>query len=372
MMNRWLAVVILVALSACAQSVGAQDPSLVLKDGGLEFHDGTIQETSAVVANPPPALTVAVDCDGGDSIHEALQQPADVLTIEISGICTEHVVVDRSNVIFRGSDPSSDGLQGAITGESYQGLVEVRGGVTDVEFENLTFRNSEARGIYVRNSGRVKISNCWLIDNDSIGFQTARGYGWILDSRFAGNGKVVAGYGGARVSGAGRLICQRCVFENNGGWGLTSVEGAYVWLDESTVSDLNGVFAGRAGMVEGTGSSITAEAVAIGVGNGGDITWSDSEIVGGFWVGPKALLSLNRVEVVQASDYDNVVSGDSTVELDDSVVPGVTNFETFSNGSARGSETVIGTLDCDNGGDFSCFPDVTVGSSTCALCPLPE
>jgi hypothetical protein len=48
--------------------------------------------------------------------NEALQTPADELTLQINGVCNENVVIRRDGVFLEGSDKATDGIHGVATG----------------------------------------------------------------------------------------------------------------------------------------------------------------------------------------------------------------------------------------------------------------
>jgi len=307
--------------------------------------------------------TVKVDCAKGDSINGALADKSDPLVIEISGMCHEHVVIHRSYVTLIGTDPAVDGIKGPVEGEPYEGLVEVGSGATAVELKNLTVAGSGKRGVWVRTAGRVKITNCWLLDNDLLGFQASDGYAWILNTRFAGNGWM-----GARLNRGGRLICDGCVFENNGDWEVSSVEASHAYLDNSKISGQNGVLAETGGFVSGDNSSITAVDEAILVAHLAEVIWSGGEITGGILALVKTVVRLDSVK--QGAGFRNAFHQDSTLEIENSSLLGNTTLHTFSNGAAFGS-TVFGPLSCHNGGNLYCEGSVVRRPSptTCGLCP---
>jgi len=323
---------------------------------------------ASVSAKPRPSATVEVDCTDPDptkhdSINDALTNPAEELIIEITGMCHEHVVIHRSYVTLIGTDPAVDGIKGPVEGEPYEGLVEVGSGATAVELKNLTVAGSGKRGVWVRTAGRVKITNCWLLDNDLLGFQASDGYAWILNTRFAGNGWM-----GARLNRGGRLICDGCVFKDNGDWEVSSVEASHAYLDNSEISGQNGVLAETGGFVGGDNSSITAIDRAILAVHQGEVIWSGGPISGGILALVKAVVSLDQV--TQGDSFSNLFLQDSTLEIQNSSLLGNTTLNTFSNGAAWGS-TVFGTLSCLNGANLYCDAEVTKSSSSCGLCLVP-
>lgn len=80
---------------------------------------------------PPLDITVNVDCDQGESINVALAQPANKLTVLISGSCEEEVVINRDDVTLQGvgTDPTITAPAGAGNAIRIQGAhhVNLRG-----------------------------------------------------------------------------------------------------------------------------------------------------------------------------------------------------------------------------------------------------
>ena len=95
-----------------------------------------------------------VNCTAGDSINNALQTHANgsgLLTIYIKGICTEAVVIERSNVT----------LNGVVEAASIQApsaplfSINVTNGAHDVRIENLTLRGPHGGAAVNKNSHAV-------------------------------------------------------------------------------------------------------------------------------------------------------------------------------------------------------------------------
>lgn len=75
--------------------------------------DSLQQQIDTLLGGTPVSL--AVDCDAGDSVVAALTSvsPAIPLTISISGICNEFVFINRDDVTLQGVTPA-DGVSGII------------------------------------------------------------------------------------------------------------------------------------------------------------------------------------------------------------------------------------------------------------------
>src|SRR6185503_4060518 len=94
---------------------------------------------SQITLSEKTTTTVKVDCAKGDTINAALASNPKVqrLTIEISGMCHENVVVTRDRVTLRGSDPAHDGIQAAENTEFTDAALWVRAAAL-FTVENLT------------------------------------------------------------------------------------------------------------------------------------------------------------------------------------------------------------------------------------------
>jgi hypothetical protein len=73
--------------------------------------------------------------------NEALQTPADELTLQINGVCNENVVIRRDGVFLEGSDKATDGIHGVATGADIEPPVIRILGAVNVQLENLSIAN---------------------------------------------------------------------------------------------------------------------------------------------------------------------------------------------------------------------------------------
>ena len=115
--------------------------------------------------------TVKVDCARGDSINEALGAKGDELIVEISGMCHENVLIERSFVTLKGADPGSDGVVGLPpAGPDVSGLAVVKILRADsVRLENLTVQGGANHGILAGWGDPLEIVNCHVVDNARFG-----------------------------------------------------------------------------------------------------------------------------------------------------------------------------------------------------------
>lgn len=362
-----LFVVMLPAVAALSQ-----DPSLILADGGIQFPDGTVQETSAVVTDPPPTLTVPVDCAAGDSINEALRQPAEELTIEISGICTENVVVSRSNVTLIGTDPSTDGIQGA-SGIPINNAVLVFG-TFSVTIENLQLTGAVG-GLGVDYAFAVRVINCRLENNSYAGAFLSGANVRFEDTVITGNGRR-----GVRMSQASFLNCIRCTIENNPAagerTGIQAFNGSHIYLSDSIVEGATGIDT-TASKVEAWGGSgeIKGAATAIRAVDNASVRLGSISLTGALFVEVKSSAVLENTTQTMpggSTAYNEIAVDSSLVVVGTASLAADVEFQAFATGVFYEGTSVSGSLECYTGSDAACEdPSDITGTSDCALCPKP-
>jgi len=144
---------------------------------------------SLSVSAKKPSNVVQVDCDKGGRIMQALNNPAEELVIEISGMCEEEVIVNRSNVTFRGTDPLIDGIR-PKPGQLLNNALNLFG-VHRVNIENLRLTGANV-GLGMNNSFAVDIINCRIEGNDSVGviLGSASGANDLVDTLVSNNGSI--------------------------------------------------------------------------------------------------------------------------------------------------------------------------------------
>jgi hypothetical protein len=274
--------------------LAAQEPSIVMKDGGIEFPDGTIQETSA----GPRTLTVAVNCSAAESINEALERKADELIVEITGSCHEDVVIERNNVTLRGVMPGA-----AVVAASSTAIFLDR--VSRVSLENLSVQG----GV----EGPGEIGGAGIL----VWLSTAVSVSDLVVEQGQSKGMLVLG---------STVIISDSAFRNNNGYGLQGVLSSLAFLgSEVDLSD---------NQYEGlllSGQSKLASLAAIranGNGDGGIVLWQNSsasllgsvEVAGNDVAGIKAdtgsVLDLGDVE---ASENENglMAIGGGRIHIED-------------------------------------------------------
>jgi len=345
--------------------LAAGPPTLVLEDGGIQFPDGTVLDSAAAI-NPPETVTVAVDCTTGGSISEALETPARELTIQISGICNENVVIERGKVTLVGSDKTTDGIHGVATGAPFEPPVVNVLRSSNVQLENLTIANGPRHGV-VTDYSKVAMDHCDVTGNPGWGLiflQASRNH--LTDVTVSTNGS-----GGMLVARASTINFNVGEISGNGTdrWAVSMSEAAYAYFRDSTISGDKGVEAFMSGFAYLEDTPVTATDVALLSSEQGDINVvgrdATVQISGAIQADWKAFLWAFDVNQTDAT-VGNKLSRDSTLKLDNSTIQGMA-LEIFANGDALDSD--VGDVTCDAGADLYCHGTAsTVNSSTCGLC----
>ena len=173
----------------------------------------------------PDTLTVEVDCAAGDTISEALEQPAVELIIEVSGKCIENVVMSRDNVTVKGvtADAEIEGASDDFLGLPHFGNVVLISGADFVTLEDLTISGGARHGVAITGFGfgeGVLVRNCVLRDNAARGLRMFRGRGTAEDTEIRDNGFVFPSGdfdffigGGAGIGRYSQFTCRNCTID---------------------------------------------------------------------------------------------------------------------------------------------------------------
>lgn len=315
----------------------------------------------------PATHTIAVDCAKGKTIQQALAHPAERLVIEISGLCQERVVITRSNVTLRGSNPATDGITGPAVDDVVvqRALVRVIA-ARDVGFENLTITSSESRGLEGHDLAFIEIVNCRITGNEGRGVQMNLGsFASVEDSVIADNGNFEL----ATFSG-GHIVCTRCTVDDDDGLLAVSVRGGVIDFNDSALSTGGAlaVLPVEESSVFGTDTDVAAGLISLYATQNSQLHWTGGQVAGSIWADTASQLFLNGVTQT-VNPAGNRVSEDSHVRIDGGNFVGDTLLTGFSSGTAEGSPT-FDTVTCDRGGDFFCDGTVMkTGSVGCGLCP---
>jgi hypothetical protein len=322
-----------------------------------------------------------VNCgQGNSSISSALSIPADHLTIEVSGLCQEHVRIERDNVTIVGTDRVTDGITGPALDDplTQHALLRIDD-ARNVRLENLAIINGEGIGVETNGIASVEMVNCRVEGNASHGVQ-ANGGGsliiyaeedvaadggllHIMDSQLGENGGIEV------ISLDGEIWCEGCTIDGDGYVSAeASGHGRIAFYDSDVLSGWHqGLIAVDGGTIRGEDSNAESTAITLWALRNAEITWEGGSVTG--LVRAWAFSRVGLADVVQTGTGTNEIYSDSYLSADDSSSLLNTELREFSKGSAAGGAT-FGGLACESGSDFWCAPTAPgPAGSTCLLCP---
>jgi hypothetical protein len=306
------------------------------------------------------------DPEEHDNIHEALQEKADQLTIQISGLCQERVVISRSNVTLIGSDPAFDGITGPALDDSFvqRALVRVIEG-RNVRLENLTLTASESRGFEATGFANVQIVNCRVVGNDFRGMNiTDTAFVRVEDTVIANNGSIEL-----LAFGSGQISCIRCTVDDDNGIVAVAFRTGIITFTDSTVSTGGSVaiVPVEHATISGRDTDVSAGVLALYASEDAQLHWRGGQVEGSIWADFASQVFLNGVTQT-ANIVQNRASEDSHFRIDGGTFVGDTLLTGFSTGTTEGSPT-FDTVSCNRGGDLFCDGSETKSGSSCGLCP---
>jgi len=321
-------------------------------------------------ANPKK---VKVKCDKGDSINDALTNPAEELIIEIRGMCRENVLVERDYVTLRGADPTVDGIQ-ALSDEDYTLRVK---GALGVRLENLRLTGGET-GLSVNDTTywQTHVENC-RIEGNTFGAEISSANVRAQNSTFSFNDM------GVWVGNAGWLICNTCTIADNVG---SYSQGIYLVQAKANLNDTHisgsdyGLSAGSSStVIVGSDSTISAAAYALLAGANSTLYVDDLALLSGsLQVSEGSFMKIGGTEQI-ANPEGNFVRNNSilliSVGFQDagSSLTDRTFIMNFGKVAIGPSSTINGHLVCWGPSDAYCDdPENQVtGTSTCDQCLKP-
>ncbi len=289
----------------------------------------------------------SVDCFSGESINKALENRKDLdklLTIEITGICDEDVLVQRDNVRLIGlnldlTDPDNpiptDGIRAVSTDPNAPPTFGVALWIRDaanVTVKDLRIFGAARHGLRVTNSRPlILVENCRLEGNANRGLSVADSNVTVQDTTLTGNDG-----GGATLFGA-VAIFDNCIFDEDG--------------------------------------------VAVTAGNHSTDRLRDSTVTSGAYrANRKSIIELENTDQIVNPSQNLFTSGSQLTAGPPSSIQGPSTFTNFSSGflgSVGGGNvaTHSGNITCRSLSDLFC-PDpasiidggVTLG---CASCIVP-
>ena len=225
---------------------------------------------SWVVTAPPTAAAaegpkiVTVRCDKGKTINAALAEHQGPLTIEVVGVCEEHVAIDRDDLSLV-AGAAGAGIHGpdagvntvAVTGNRFlldglsvtggRNAVVVSGG-SQAQVRNCSVQAAGAGiasgiGILLFQGASATVDACEATGNRSDGIMIDGAFAVITNSRFTANGRngvFVFGGSTARIGLTNGFAIAGNVISDNGGNGIHITQNSFALVYGNTISS-NGV-----------------------------------------------------------------------------------------------------------------------------------
>jgi len=162
-------------------------------------------------ARAEPTKTVAVDCSAGETIAKALTlgDERKPLLVQISGTCSEHLLIDRNDVTLAagapgatisGPDPAIDVIKVIASRVAIEGLTVTggRNGITADSAPGLIVRNATVRGTgrngitYARGASGM-VDGCTVANNARDGVSVDAASATVINSQITQNGRMGVG-----------------------------------------------------------------------------------------------------------------------------------------------------------------------------------
>jgi hypothetical protein len=179
----------------------------------------------------PPATSVSVNCNAGETVQAAVDANRGPAEIVISGICVENVLIRNKDISLRGLDKQSlDGIRSKVAGTP---ALIVQGPV-QAAINGLSFSNSVASPVSIRGAN-VTIDDCLFQNNTGSGLVVNAG-GFVIASGLSFSGNT--GFS-INVSNA-QFFCTGCDVSGNN-FAVLANRGAIVSLLDSVVTGRRGL-----------------------------------------------------------------------------------------------------------------------------------
>jgi|GEM_PF-2091852 len=340
---------------------------------------------SFVTHSEKSTATVKVDCTKGDSINKALTTNLQTakLTIEISGMCHENVVVTRDGVTLHGTDPANDGIQAVVNTDVTEAALWVRG-AAQITVENLMLTGGFS-GLFVSDATIpvLRLTNCRLAGNTTFGLHLQNSVANAADTTFeAGTNAVPVG-----LFIGSRLGCSHCTLiapASGLSAAINVVSSVAVFFQQSTFT--GGPVRAESSSVTISDSSINVSAPNVPSANvitNSSLSMTRVQVTGRMFFSQGSIASLNAVTQTLTATQPNQATMGSHVTVGSAGQPtgGPPNINSnledfdlnnFSNLVLNQGSTVEGNLVCRSGSDGFCADPANVtGQTNCSKCPKP-
>jgi len=353
----------------------------------LNWPSTTADFLSAKPMKEKTTATVTVDCTKGESINAALTKSpaARNLTIEITGMCTENVVVTRDHVTLHGTNPANDGIQADLNEEISDVALWVRGAEL-VTVENLKLTGGFS-GLLTTNTGltNLRLINCRLEGNSAYGAQIENALVQADDTTFSTNGNINVG-----IFAGSRLQCTNCTLadpQGSGPLGTTRVN-AFVFTANRLL--LTNCTLTNGGITSDNSLVLVTDSTLTGVPPGQNTIFAfGSSSIGLTRVTVNGSMQFNQganvqlLGVTQVTTINNQMDDSAYVRIGDaspasggppSIPSTLRGFviRNFSKAVLLQTSHITGNFNCSQGADAFCTtPGNISGTSNCGQCPKP-
>jgi hypothetical protein len=333
------------------------------------------------------SATVVVDCTKGESINQALTKSPAVrnLTIEISGLCTENVVVTRDHVTLHGTNPANDGIQADLNEEFTDVALWVRGAEL-VTVENLKLTGGFS-GLLATNTGltNTHLINCRLENNHAYGTQLENALVQADDTTLSTNGNVNTG-----IFAGSRLQCTNCTLADPQGSGPLGATRANAFVFGANRLLLFNSTLTNGGITSDDSLVLVTDSTISGFGSGANTIFAfGSSSVSLTRVTVNGSMTFNQganvqlLGVIQSTSINNQMDDSAYVRIGDaspaaggppSIPSTLRGFvmRNFTKVSLLQTSHITGNFNCSQGADAFCTTPANIsGTSNCGQCPKP-
>ena len=323
----------------------------------------------------PSPTVLQVECDRGQTVSRALFWARFVhgpVVIEIDGMCSETVVVERPSTVLRGTDPTRDGI--VSDGSSINTLM-LRD-VFEVAVENLSILAPEeptTTALGVDDSFLIRIRQSRL-EGAAIGAVFSNTNGGLEDTDLVGGNQALL------ITGSSAARCTRCTLSDGGlgGDALRVTEAARLTVEDSLLEAqrilraVNGNVLFRDSTLEARlGPAGDGQALSIDLGS--QVTMIGGTLDGPIFAGGKSLVQLTSMtqSVPPSATQSNRLTLDSVLRTSNAAIAGDLFLDHLSRAIVGDGTTIDGGLLCDPSAEAYCFGTVIAPISSCGGCPPP-
>ena len=226
--------------------------------------------------------TTTVDCAAGDTVATALRHGDErkSLTILVNGTCSEHVVINRSDIklaaaapgaAISGPDPTIDVIRVTGTRVTLHGITVTGGrngvtadGAAGLIVQNAVLRGTGRNGITYAHGASGVVDGCTVVNNARDGVAVDSASATVINSEVSHSGRMGIGVfngGSARIGidnfnvGAGNVIS------------ANTVNGVHIVFGSTALIAMNQITGNGTGNPTGSGINLTSASADIVGGN---------------------------------------------------------------------------------------------------------